>query len=42
MRIGKDYFVREDDNVVFYAKVSDCLELILGEYFPYGVVTDCC
>lgn len=40
--IGKDYFVREDDNVVFYAEVPNCLEFILGEYFSYGVVTDSC
>lgn len=40
--IGKDYFVGENDDVVFNAEVSDCLELILGKYFPYRVVTDYC
>lgn len=41
-RVGKRYFVRENDNVIFYAEVPDCLELILGEYFSYRVVPVSC
>lgn len=40
--VGKQYFVREDDDVIFYAEVPDCLELILGEYFSYWVVPVFC
>lgn len=36
--VDKHYFVREDDDVIFYAEVPDCLELILGEYFSYRIV----
>lgn len=41
-RVGKHYFVREDDDVIFDAEVADCLELILGEYFSYRVVPVSC